>query len=215
MAALHPTIDKSGHGFKLDMGAVTGEGVNIDTLKRSGIFTANVFAGTLPPGVKGGILFNIQSLVEVGILTSRNNIRWANQVLFPFETATVYTRHNEGSQTTPDTNTVWGNWIVRGGGSTDIAGQYRIVIGQSLAYGGNTDFYMPFDGFIFAKVVSGNKTSGGIYVDGNPQALQTGPDSGYGTMRSSLTGYGNLNSHIQITLATESVYLQQVALLKA
>lgn len=213
MAALHPTIDKSGHGFKLDMGAVTGEGVDIDTLKRSGIFTANVFSGTLPPGVKGGILFNIQSLVESDTLTAQNNIRWANQVLFPFETATVYTRHNKGSQTTPDTNTVWGSWMVRGA-NTDIANQYRIAIGKSLSYGKNTDFYMPFDGFIFAWAVSGNKTSGGIFVDGNPQALQTGPDSGYGTMRSGLTGYGNLNSHVQITLPVESVYVQQVTLLK-
>lgn len=71
---------------KLGLGGVSGEGVNIDTLTRGGIFTANAFAGTLPEGVTGGVLLNIMSL--------GGDLYYGQQLLISYVNYRLYFRGN-------------------------------------------------------------------------------------------------------------------------
>lgn len=57
-AAIMPSIAGDGSNI-LGLGAESAEGVNIDTLLRTGFFAATSFSGTLPPNTAGGILINL------------------------------------------------------------------------------------------------------------------------------------------------------------
>lgn len=88
LCALHPTAQSAElNKVLLDMGGVPGEGVNIDTLLRSGFFTANAFAGTLPDGIAGGLLINIMSLGDDGLY-------YGQQILISYINYGLYFRGN-------------------------------------------------------------------------------------------------------------------------
>jgi hypothetical protein len=88
LCALHPTAQSAElNKVLLDMGGVSGEGVNIDTLLRSGFFTANAFAGTLPDGITGGVLINIMAIGDDGLY-------YGQQILISYINYRLYFRGN-------------------------------------------------------------------------------------------------------------------------
>ena len=88
LCALHPTAQSAElNKVLLDMGGVPGEGVNIDTLLRSGFFTANAFAGTLPDGIAGGVLINIMTIGDDGLY-------YGQQILISYINYGLYFRGN-------------------------------------------------------------------------------------------------------------------------
>lgn len=102
-AILHPTAQSVDlNKTTLDMGGVSAEGVNIDTLLRSGFFTANTFAGTLPEGVTGGVLINIMS-------RGNNGLYYGQQILVSYINYRLYFRGNsDGIQ--PGGTVNWFPW---------------------------------------------------------------------------------------------------------
>lgn len=127
LCALHPTAQSAElNKVLLDMGGVSGEGVNIDTLLRSGFFAANIFAGTLPEGVTGGVLINIMS-------RGNNGLYYGQQILVSYINYRLYFRGNiDGIQ--PGGTVNWLPWtcLTRTPQAAAGVGQW-IKIGQNAS----------------------------------------------------------------------------------
>ena len=89
LCALHPTAQSAElNKVLLDLGGVSKEGLNIDTLTRSGFFFANSFAGTLPDGIPGGgALINIMSIDD-------NGLYYGQQIFISYTVTRLYFRGN-------------------------------------------------------------------------------------------------------------------------
>ena len=171
LCALHPTAQSAElNKVLLDMGGVSGEGVNIDTLLRSGFFTANAFAGTLPDGITGGVLINIMS-------TDGNGLYYGQQILISYTNYRLYFRGNiTGIQPggiinwypwacltpIPQTATGVGQWQ----GITVIATSYTLPIGGVWAYYLNG--LVSGQGVITEQFI-GVKAGGALISAGQPQ----------------------------------------------
>lgn len=117
LAFMHPTAESAElNKTRVDMGGVTAEGVNIDTLLRSGIFTATAFSGTLPSGVRGGVLYNIMSM---GV-TASSPTYYGIQILFTWG-GKIYLRTNRGG-IAPGGAVSWTEWGAVGSTSNGQAG---------------------------------------------------------------------------------------------
>lgn len=105
LAFMHPSAESVElNKTRVGMGAVTAEGVNIDTFLRAGIFTANAFGGTLPTGVVGGVLYNIMSMDVAASTPTYYGI----QILFSWN-AQIYIRTNLGG-IAPGGTVTWSGW---------------------------------------------------------------------------------------------------------
>lgn len=103
LCALHPTAQSAElNKVLLDLGGVSKEGLNIDTLTRSGFFFANSFAGTLPDGITGGALINIMSIDD-------NGLYYGQQIFISYTVTRLYFRGNVlGIQ--PGGTVSWNPW---------------------------------------------------------------------------------------------------------
>lgn len=106
-AILHPTAQSVElNKTTLDMGGVSAEGVNIDTLLRTGIFSANIFAGTLPDGVTGGVLINIMSQDD-------NGLYYPQQIFYSYANKLYFRTNSAGNA--PGGVPAWLPWAQLGG----------------------------------------------------------------------------------------------------
>lgn len=144
LAFMHPTAESAElNKARVDMGAVTAENVNIDTLLRAGIFTATAFGGTLPSGVVGGVLYNIMSM---GV-TASSPTYYGIQILFTWG-GKIYLRTNRGG-IAPGGAVSWTGWTqIPGGGAYPPIPQAGAGVGQwvSLLNWSITELYLPQGG---------------------------------------------------------------------
>lgn len=171
LCALHPTAQSAElNKVLLDMGGVSGEGVNIDTLLRSGFFAANAFAGTLPDGIAGGVLINIMAIGGDGLY-------YGQQILISYINYRLYFRGNiTGIQPggiinwypwacltpIPQTATGVGQWQ----GISVVATSYTLPIGGVWAYYLNG--LVSGQGVITEQFI-GVKAGGALISAGQPQ----------------------------------------------
>lgn len=107
MAFMHPSaVSAELNKTQLDLGTVSGEGVNIDTLLQAGIFAATQFGGTLPQNVYGGVLFNLMSYAEV------SDLYYGQQILCTYGNNIYYRVHNGGIA--PGGTISWREWYTLG-----------------------------------------------------------------------------------------------------
>lgn len=85
-AAIMPSIAGDGSNI-LGLGAESAEGVNIDTLLRTGFFAAASFGGTLPPNTAGGVLINL--------FAAASGLYHGEQILVPLY-GNIWYRFNSG-----------------------------------------------------------------------------------------------------------------------
>lgn len=144
LAFMHPSAESAElNKTRVDMGAVTAENVNIDTLLRAGIFSANVFSGTLPSGVRGGLLYNILSMGT----TASSPSYYGFQILFGWG-GNLYIRSNNGG-IAPGGTVSWTDWTqIPGGGAYPPIPQAGAGVGQwvSLLNWSITELYLPQGG---------------------------------------------------------------------
>lgn len=155
LAFMHPTaLSAETNRQQLDLGALSGEGLNIDNLLRAGIFAATNFSGTLPVNAPGGVLFNIMSYDE------ESQLYYGHQFLFVYGGNAYYRTHNGGIP--PGGAISWREWYTLGaprphdGGSH--AGWWRPI---SNGNAGGSVITLPSGG-TWAYFVHGYNSSGGM-----------------------------------------------------
>ena len=126
-AAIMPSIAGDGSNT-LGLGAESAEGVNIDTLLRTGFFAATSFSGTLPPNTAGGILINL--------FAAASGLYYGQQILMSLY-GNTWCRSNNGGITAGGTPS-WTAWQALGAPKPQAAegvGQWR-TFGSSSGAGG-------------------------------------------------------------------------------
>lgn len=154
LAFMHPTAASAAlNKTRLDMGAAAVEGVNIDTLLRAGIFTANNFAGTLPAGVHGGALFNILPLSET------DGLYYGQQLLISYE-GNIYFRGNSGG-VSAGTPVSFQPWVCKHAPIPVYADRIGYWLGISVQ---GTAYTLP-PGYTWAYHLLGSKAGTGLTTE--------------------------------------------------
>lgn len=150
-AAIMPSITGDGTNT-LGLGAESAEGVNIDTLLRTGIFTATNLGGTLPDNTPGGVLINLFS-------SAPDSKYYGQQLLFTLGGNAWY-RANAGIGISPGGTPVWSPWYALSAPRPQAAEG----VGQWTRYGamGGTIFQLPEEGVWAYSVIKRNLTTNGV-----------------------------------------------------
>ena len=152
-AVIMPSITGDGSNT-LGLGAEAIEGLNIDTLLRTGIFTANNYSGTMPDNVTGGILINLFSY------SSPDSKYYGQQLLFSLGGNTWY-RSNTGVGISPGGTPIWSEWHALGAPKPKAAEGVGQWVPLGTATGTGASITLPAGG-VWAYFLTGASASGNI-----------------------------------------------------